>query len=357
MPINSAELARLKRLVPRLHGKRVGVVGDLMLDRYLWGTASRLSPEAPVPVVDFAEQSECLGGAGNVAANLAALGARAEAFGVIGGDTGGGEDTGRALRDCFRSAKIGDKGVIADAKRVTTVKTRIIARHQHIVRVDRERREPLRLETEERVLRSLFAALKRLDALIISDYDKGLITDAFADRVLSACHRFKVPVFVGPKRSRLYAYRGAKAVVCNAKEAEAFVAHTLTDEKSFEEAGRGLLAHFGCGAVLITQGEKGMSLFEETSPRHLHIPATGFEVTYARVGQRGIDRDATGRQVFDVTGAGDTVLSVLALAAAAGASLPDAAVLANTAAGVVVSKLGTATVSPQELLHALDDIA
>ncbi len=349
-------VSRLKRLVPRLRGKRIGVVGDLMLDRYLWGTASRLSPEAAVPVVDFVEQSECLGGAGNVAANLAALGARVEVFGVIG-DARGGDEAGNALRQCLRAANIGDKGVLADPKRVTTVKTRIIARHQHIVRVDRERREPLNPEIEGRLLRALVAALKRLDALVLSDYDKGLISDAFADRVLSACHRLQVPVFVGPKRSRLYAYRGAKAIVCNAKEAALFVSHSLSDEKSVEEAGRALLAHFGCGAVLITQGEKGMSLFEETSPRHLHIPATGFEVTYARVGQPGIDRAATGRQVFDVTGAGDTVLSVLALAAAAGASLPDAATLANTAAGVVVSKLGTACVSPQELLHALEDIA
>ncbi len=356
MPTTATEsVSRLKRLIPRLRGTRVGVVGDLMLDRYLWGTASRLSPEAAVPVVDFVEQSECLGGAGNVAANLAALGARAEVFGVIGGDKGG-DEAGSALRACLRAANISDKGVLADPKRVTTVKTRIIARHQHIVRVDRERREPLRSETEERLLRSLFTALKRLDALVLSDYDKGLITDAFADRVLSACHRLKVPVFVGPKRSRLYAYRGARAIVCNAKEAGLFVAQSLGDEKSVEEAGRALLAHFGCGAVLITQGEKGMSLFEETSPRRLHIPATGFEVTYARVGKPGIDRAASGRQVFDVTGAGDTVLSVLALASAAGASLPDAATLANIAAGVVVSKLGTASVSPQELLHALEDV-
>ena len=150
-------------------------------------------------------------------------------------------------------------------------------------------------------------------------------------------------------------WRGARAIVCNAMEAGFFVTRALADEKSLEEAGRALLAHFGCGAVLITQGKKGMSLFEETSPRHVHIPATGFEVTYARVGQPGIDRAATGRQVFDVTGAGDTVLSVLALAAAAGASLPDAAALANTAAGVVVGKLGTASVTPHELLHALTD--
>ena len=352
MSTNIADaVPRLKRLIPRLRGKRIGVLGDLMLDRYLWGTASRLSPEAAVPVVDFVEQSECLGGAGNVAANIAALGARVEAFGVTGND-----EPGRALQKCLRAANIGDKGIIADAKRVTTVKTRIIARHQQVVRVDHERREPLRAEAQEKLLRILFAALKKLDALVLSDYDKGLITDDFADRVLSAAHQLHVPVFVKPKTSRLYAYRGARAIVCNAKEAGFYVTRALPDDKSVEEAGRALLAHFGCSAVVITRGEKGMSLSEESSPRHIQIPATSFEVTYARVGQAGVERGATGRQVFDVTGAGDTVLSVLALAAAAGAPLADAAILANTAAGVVVSKLGTASVSPQELLHALDDI-
>ncbi len=236
------------------------------------------------------------------------------------------------------------------------MKTRIIARHQQVVRVDHERREPLRAETQEKLLRLLFAALKKIDVLVLSDYDKGLITDDFADRVLSAAHQLHVPVFVKPKTSRLYAYRGARAIVCNAKEAGFYVTRTLADEKSMEEAGRALLAHFGCGAVVITRGEKGMSVFEESSPRHLQVPATSFEVTYARVGQPGIERGATGRQVFDVTGAGDTVLSVLALAVAAGASLADAAMLANTAAGVVVGKLGTASVSPQELIHALNDI-
>jgi rfaE bifunctional protein kinase chain/domain len=343
-------IPRLKRLISRLRGKRIGALGDLMLDRYLWGTASRLSPEAAVPVVDFAEQSECLGGAGNVAANIAALGAHVEAFGVIGSD-----ESGRALQKCLRAAGIADKGVLVDSKRVTTVKTRIIARHQQVVRVDRERREPLRAETQEKLLRLLFAALKHLDALVLSDYDKGLITDDFADRVLSAAHQLKVPVFVKPKTSRLYAYRGARAIVCNAKEAGFYVTRSLTDEKSVEEAGRALLAHFGCSAVVITRGERGMSVFEESSPCHLLIPATSFEVTYARVGQPGIERGATGRQVFDVTGAGDTVLSVLSLAAAAGAPLADAAELANIAAGVVVGKLGTACVTPEELLHALGD--
>src|ERR1700739_4248005 len=170
MPNPIAEsVPRLKRLVPRFRGKRIGVLGDLMLDRYLWGTASRLSPEAAVPIVDFVEESECLGGAGNVAANLSALGARVECFGAIGND-----EPGTALRKCLRDAGIVDKGVLSDAKRVTTVKTRIIARHQQVVRVDRERREALRPETEERLLRQLFAALRTMDALVLSDYDKGL---------------------------------------------------------------------------------------------------------------------------------------------------------------------------------------
>jgi rfaE bifunctional protein kinase chain/domain len=342
---------RLKRWIPRLRGKRIGVLGDVMLDRYLWGTASRLSPEAPIPVIDFVEQNERLGGSGNVAANAATLGAKVEAFGATGKD-----EPGRTLQKCLREVGIGDKGVVVDPERITTVKTRIIARHQQVVRVDHERREPLRTETQEKLLRILFAALKKLDALVLSDYDKGLITDDFADRVLSAAHQLKVPVFVGVKTRRLYAYRGSRLVACNAKEASLLVNRVLGDEKSFEEACRALLAHFGCGAVVITRGVSGMEVLDESWPRSIHIPATGFEVTYARVGQPGIERGATGRQVFDVTGAGDTVLSVLALAVAAGAPLADAAMLANIAAGVVVGKLGTASVNAQELVHALDDI-
>jgi len=352
MPNLVAEsVPRLKRLLPRFTSKRIGVVGDLMLDRYLWGTATRLSPEAAVPVVDFAEQSECLGGAGNVALNIASLGARVQMFGVLGED-----EPGRALRGCLRKAGIGDLGALSHKSRVTTVKTRVIAKHQHIVRIDHERRDALRPELEEKLLRQIYDALGKLDALVLSDYDKGLITDAFAERVLNACHKRGIPVFVKPKTSRLYAYRGARAIVCNAKEASFFVTRSLADEKSFEQAGRALLAHFGCTGVVITRGEKGMSVFEESSPRHVTIPATGFEVTYARVGQPGIERGATGRQVFDLTGAGDTVLSIISLAVVAGASLPDAAVLANTAAGVVVGKLGTASVNPAELALALDEL-
>jgi D-beta-D-heptose 7-phosphate kinase/D-beta-D-heptose 1-phosphate adenosyltransferase len=338
----------VKRLIEKFRGRRIGVVGDVMLDRYLWGTATRLSPEAAVPVVDFAEQSECLGGAGNVAANLVALGARVALFGVTGED-----EAAAGVRRCLGALGLPGNGVLADRHRVTTVKTRIIARHQQVVRVDHEKRAPLDPQTQERLIGRIMAGLRRLDALVVSDYDKGVVTDALAERVLGACHRLGVPAFVKPKTSRLFSYRGATAIVCNAKEAGFFVTRALTDEDSVEQAGRALLAHFGCAAVVITLGEKGMCVVEDGKSGRLRLPATSFEVTYARIGLPGLARGATGRQVFDVTGAGDTVLATLALAVAAGASLPEAAVLANAAAGVVVGKLGTASVSSPELFAAV----
>lgn len=354
-------IPRLKKLLPKFRKIRVAVVGDLMLDRYVWGEAHRLSPEAPVAVVDFESQSDFPGGAGNVAANLAALGAQVQLYGVVGGQSVASkrvsdDQAGAAFRSCLRRNQLADENVLADPQRITTVKTRIIARHQQIVRIDHEKRDPLRPETEEKLFRMLLASIGKLDALLLSDYDKGLISDSFAERILHACHTSEIPVFVKPKTSRLFAYRGARAVVCNAKEAATYVNRELSAEKTIEEAGRALLAHFGCAAVLITRREKGMSVFEESSPRYINIPATSFEVTYARVGQAAVDYATSGRQVYDVTGAGDTVLSVLSAAVAAGSNFAEAAFLANIAAGVVVRKLGTATVNPVEFVAALDEV-
>lgn len=342
---------RLSRIVRALRGRRVGVLGDLMLDRYVWGTATRLSPEAAVPVVDFVEETSVLGGAGNVAANLAALGARVEIFGVCGRD-----DFAATLQSCLRKVEIGQKGLLTDTPRKTTVKTRIIARHQQIVRVDRETRAALSPDMQGRLARRVAALLGQMDALVLSDYDKGVISDDLADRVLQAAHKAKVPVFVKPKTSRLYAYRGARAIVCNRKEAGFFATRSLETDEAVEQAGRDLLAKFGCAAMVITLGEKGMSIFEDDRKDSFFVPATGREVTYARVGLPGVEHGATGRQVFDVTGAGDTVVATLALAVAAGAAMRDAATLANAAAGVVVGKLGTATVSPDELAAAVHEL-
>ena len=342
--------AKLERLIRRLRGRRIGVVGDLMLDRYVWGAATRLSPEAAVPVVDFASETICPGGAGNVAANLAALGAKVSLFGATGAD-----EAARDLRGSLARLGIAGRGVLADARRITTVKTRIIARNQQVVRVDREQPAALAPAMERSLIRRIKASLPKLDVLVLSDYDKGVVTDALAERVLEECHRRGVPTLVKPKTSRLFAYRGSTAIVCNKKEAGFFVTRQLSGDRSIEEAGRALLAHFGCAAVVITLGEAGMTLFEESSPRRFHVPATSFEVSYARVGLAAVDGASSGRQVFDVTGAGDTVLSVLALALGAGAALPEAVVLANIAAGVVVRKLGTACVTPPELLGAVRD--
>jgi D-beta-D-heptose 7-phosphate kinase/D-beta-D-heptose 1-phosphate adenosyltransferase len=248
------------------------------------------------------------------------------------------------------------KGVLTDSLRITTVKTRIVARHQQIVRVDRERREPLTRALEDRLVRAIKAALPKLDALVVSDYDKGVITDTLADRVLTECHRLGVPALVKPKTSRLFAYRGASVIVCNAKEAGFFVTQSLENDESVERAGRNLLAHFGCSAVVITRGADGLNVFEDTSPNGFHVSATSSEISYDRVGQAGVDRSEHGRQVFDVTGAGDTVLSVLALAVSARIPIRDAAFLANAGAGVVVGKLGTSTITSQELFAAACEV-
>ena len=192
---------------------------------------------------------------------------------------------------------------------------------------------------------------------MISDYDKGVVSEDLANRVLGACQRLKVPTFVRPKTSQLLVYRGATAMVCNRKEAALFVQRPLDRDGAVEEAGKLLLAKYGCAGIVVTLGENGMSVFEDGKSAGFYIPATSFEVTYARVGKPGVEHGTTGRQVFDVTGAGDTVIAVLAVAVAAGATLREAAVIANRAAGVVVGKLGTATVSPAELLAALREPA
>ncbi len=327
----------------------MGVVGDVMLDRYIWGQAGRLSPEAPVPVVEFAEEEGVAGGAGNVAGNLAALGARVTLYGVVGPD-----EFAPLLTRCLRERGISEKGILVDASRKTTVKTRIVAGHQHVVRVDRETRVPLARELEERLIRSVIAGMRSMQALILSDYDKGVVTDELSRRVLGACDRLGRPSFVKPKWSRQAQYPKATTIVLNRAEAGFLVSSLLEDADAIEEAGHKLLAHFGCSALIITRGEQGMNVFEPEAKKSFHVPASSQDLPRRKL---GLDRRAGGRQVFDVTGAGDTVVATLALAVTAGATLREAAVLANAAAGIVVGKLGTATVSAAELLAALGDLA
>lgn len=334
----------------RMRGRRLAVLGDWMLDRYVWGTANRISPEAAVPVVDFMKQSECLGGAGNVAANLAELGARVEVFGVIGKD-----EAGDAVRAAMRELNLDQKGIVELAGRPTTLKTRIIARQQQVVRVDREVRTHLPDSAEQQLTKRLHAAIERAHALVISDYDKGVVSDTLAESVLDAAVRRKVPSLIKPKWSRLTAYRGATVVICNRAEAGFLVTRSLDSEQSVAEAGRALLDHFGCGAVVITLGAQGLNLFERGDAKGFHVPAISQETPMGVIGKAPGHEVKAGRQVFDVTGAGDTVLATMALASAAGASLREAAILGNAAAGVVVAKLGTATLTREELSSALRD--
>jgi len=330
-------------------GCRIGVVGDFMLDSFVWGRATKLSPEAAVPVVDFVEASHAPGGAGNVAANLAALGGRVAAFGVCGADP-----EAEILHHKLVGVGVDARGLLSDPTRPTTLKTRIIARHQQVVRVDRESRTPIAPALEKKLIARVASTLKGgreqagLDALVISDYDKGVVTEDLTRRVLSLCAKLRVAAFVKPKWSMLATYPGAAAVVLNSAEACFLVTRPVEDDASAEYAGARLLEKFGSSAVVLTRGARGLAVFETGRANGYLIPALGQEAPFGR--RAGAVRSGhSGLEVFDVTGAGDTVLAVLALAVAAGAPIRDAAVLGNAAAGIVVTKLGTATVAPAEL--------
>lgn len=298
-----------------------------MVDEYLWGSVSRLSPEAPVPVVEVKADSCRLGGAANVAANIRSLGARALLVGVVGNDP-----PAERLLDQLEAAGIKSDGVVVDRTRPTTIKTRVVAGSQQIVRFDRESMLDLSKEATDRLLELATERLKDADGLLISDYAKGVISKRVARQILPLARRRKKFIIVDPKVQHLHLYKGATVLTPNHHEAAAFARLPLRGEQDLLAAGRELFRKAGAGAVLVTRGEQGMALFEDT--RVTHIPAVA-------------------KEVYDVTGAGDTVIAALGLALASGAPLHEAAVIANHAAGVVVGKSGTATVSRQELLDAL----
>ncbi|HMU74320.1 MAG TPA: D-glycero-beta-D-manno-heptose-7-phosphate kinase [Elusimicrobiota bacterium] len=315
--------------VSRFAGMPVLVVGDLMVDRFLRGAVHRLSPEAPVPVVDVREDKSMPGGAGNVAANIAALGGRPLLVSVVGEDP-----EGDRLVDALRAVRVDVDGIVADAHRPTIVKTRVIAGHQQVVRFDREDRAPLAPAVLNRLLERMREKMTAARAVILSDYGKGVIGPRLLNAVLTLAHRQKKFVMVDPKVEHFLRYRRVDCITPNLKEAtEGLRGLPPKNDAEVDALGGRILRRLRCHSVLITRGERGMSLYREGKPP-LHIPSQA-------------------REVFDVTGAGDTVISTLSLALAAGANLEDAARLSNAAAGVVVGKLGTATVSPAELLAAL----
>jgi len=310
-----------------MKGQRVLVLGDVMLDEFLWGRVSRISPEAPVPVVQVTSQSFHLGGAGNVAASVRSLGAGAVLAAVVGQDAAGAR-----VREGLAAAGVVSCLVTLGKARPTTVKTRIVAHGQQVVRADREDAADVPARAQAALVESVRRELPSCGALVISDYQKGVVTASLLERVLPLAKRRGVPILVDPKVRHFRLYRGATVVTPNQLEAEQATGLRLRNPADVVAAGRRILSLLGCRAVLVTRGEHGMSLCERGRPP-LHVPTAA-------------------REVFDVTGAGDSVIATMALALAAGATLPEAAVLANCAAGVVVGKVGTAQASPAEVLAA-----
>ncbi len=318
----------LAAAVGRLRGKRILVVGDLMLDRFVWGVVSRISPEAPVPVVEVRRETTCLGGAANVAANIRALGGNPIPVGIIGEDA-----EGQRLKQEFRMLSAPTGGLVVDRARYTSVKTRIIAHHQQVCRMDREDRLPISAAVHGRVVSRFRERLATADAVVVSDYAKGLICPSILREILPMARSAGKVVCVDPKQRNLSLYGPATVVTPNTLEAERASGVAISGRRDLLRAGRKILQSARTDYLLITRGEEGMALFESAS-EVTHIPTVA-------------------REVFDVTGAGDTVVSTLALGLAAGLSILEAAVLANYAAGIVVGKLGTATVTPEELISRL----
>ncbi len=323
--------ASARAVVSRFPGRSILVLGDLMLDHFVVGRVTRISPEAPVPVVWFERDEYRLGGAANVAANLVGLGARVSAVGAVGADAAADR-----LRDGLARAGIGLTGVATDPSRPTTTKMRVVTeRNQQVSRIDYESDRDLAPEVETALAAALETATASADAVVVSDYLKGTVTRALAARAIALARARGVPVVVDPKVPHVDRYRGATLVTPNHHEAEVVTLLPIRTPDEAREAARAFRARAGCDAVLVTRGEHGMWLLDADGAEH--------------------DLPAAAREVSDVTGAGDTVTATIALGLAAGASLLDAASLANHAAGIVVARFGPATVSPDELIKSFQD--
>jgi len=317
-----------KDILAGFQGLKLAVIGDSMLDRFLWGRVDRISPEAPVPVVRVERETTKLGGAANVAANIRALGAE-----VVLGGIWGRDEAGARMGDLLGERGIDSCAMVSVADRPTTIKTRIIAHSQQVVRTDLEDDSPLANGAIDSILQTLRDG-GPVDGFILSDYGKGLFTAEALKAFIGLAAEWGVPVVVDPKKGDFSQYRGVTSLTPNQKEAEQACAMSITDAASLTGAGRALLERTAAEAVLITRGEHGMALFARDGEEH-HL-----------------DTQAT--NVYDVTGAGDTVIAVYTTALAGGVGFPQAAALANHAAGVAVRELGTAAVTAEQLITALE---
>lgn len=304
------------------------VVGDLMLDEYLWGKAERISPEAPVQVVDVVREELRLGGAGNVVHNLAALGADVSVCSVVGDD-----QNGRELLEKFCQHHIDTRAIFLDPGRRTSRKTRVVAAHQQIVRIDRESREALPTSVEQQLCLWIAAHASEFKVVVLSDYNKGVLTPTVIASVVAAAAQAGIPVLVDPKGTDYTRYGGATLLTPNRKEAEVASGIAIKDTASLADAAAVIMGATGLQHLLITRSEEGMSLFS-LGGEVVHIPTVA-------------------REVFDVSGAGDTVLATLAVGVASGLTMAESARLANVAAGIAVGKLGTSIVTPQEIIDTV----
>lgn len=321
---------RAAELLRMLRDRNVVVLGDVMLDEFVWGDVTRISPEAPVPVVDVRRESVHLGGAANVLANLVALGARGVVVGVVGSDQAA-ERLRVGLRDLGTQ---GDNNLVIDEMRPSTTKTRIVAHSQLVVRADRESRAPVSSQVEQKIVSYLKEALQQADAFVVSDYDKGVVTPAILREILPLAYE-RVPVLIDPKLRNFSFYRPATLVTPNHHEALRMGDTDDHSDDGSHQAAKVIRDKLGCDAVLITRGDRGMMLLEANG-RPVYVKTAA-------------------REVYDVTGAGDTVIAALAGALAAGASMIEAATFANHAAGIVVGKVGTATATAAELIATFDE--
>ena len=317
-------------IIENFSRSRVLVVGDIMADHFIWGKVSRISPEAPVPVVEVRKDSFMLGGCANVLNNIFVMGGRVHLAGVIGTD-----ETGKRLLAEFRSRGVDTGGIVVEAGRPTTLKTRIVAHGQQVVRFDREDRKPVQAKSVRKILSYIESLRDDLGALVVSDYNKGVVTRPLLEGIRKVIAGRPIFTCVDPKQRDFSLYQGFDIVTPNHYEAGRAAGEEMQNGQDHIRVGMNLLQQYDFKALLMTRGEEGMSLFERDGRmRHTAFPAEA-------------------REVFDVTGAGDTVIGVLALSMAAGASFREAAYLANHAAGIAVGKAGTATVTREELKSAL----
>lgn len=326
--MSNSKIEKLTSIVSGFEGKNVLIIGDLMLDEYVWGDVKRISPEAPVPVVRVDNRTYMAGGAGNTASNIASLGGNAKIIGVIGDDI-----QGNLLREKLEELGISSGGLECESGQPTITKTRIIANKQHVVRVDIEKSQKLNSELQSRIIKNIESELHDVQAVIISDYGKQIVTKEISEFTIRLAHKNKIPVIVDPKGNDFKKYKGATVITPNILETEHALNIEINSEESLANAGKKLNDFINGTAILITRGSEGMSLFINRGTI-LHIPAVA-------------------RNLYDVTGAGDTVVSTIAMALSTGATLEDSVYLANQAAGLVVEKLGTATVTKNELLKAV----